>query len=238
MPFLSHENTQIYYDEYGKGTPILFIHPPGMGRKVFYFQTNLSNQFRVIFPDLSGHGDTKGLFKNVSIKGYAKEVLALLDHLHIERAVLCGYSSGGTIAQEFALNYPERTSAVILAGGFPEVQSVAFKYEHIAGMHMVKNFPRLLAKLIAKSHTSIKKLNEDIYQHMLKVNHINWYQFYEESLHYSCVNRLNHWETPLFLMYGSRDLVNQHLRITKNIQIFIRQLFKKFPIKFLQRNGK
>lgn len=212
MPTFSYEGSQIFYDEYGSGVPIVFIHPPAMGRKVFHYQKQLRDKFRVIFPDLTGHGDTVGPIRDVSILGYAKEIKALLNHLKIKEAIICGYSSGGIVAQEFALNFPMQTMAVILAGGFPEVQSLALKYEHQVGMFMAKKHPRILSRLIANSHTKDKMVRREIYQHMIKANIKTWYEFYKESLHYSCVDRLHSWNKPLLLIYGSRDLVNQHTR--------------------------
>lgn len=214
MPKFTFDRVSMHFDEYGTGTPIVFIHPPAMGRKVFHFQAGLKKHFRVIFPDLSGHGDTKGPAGHVSsIKGYAQEIRELLYFLQIEKAVLCGYSAGGLIAQEFALVYPEKTLGVILAGGYPEIKSVGFKYEHIAGMYFVKYFPKLLAKLICASHTNDKKFTKTLYEHMMKVDRETWFQFYERSLHYSCTSRLHQLDAPLFLVYGSRDFMNQHLRI-------------------------
>lgn len=213
MPEFTHDGIQMYFDEYGTGTPIVFIHPPAMGRKVFHFQVGLKDHFRVIFPDLSGHGDTKGPAGNVSLKGYADEIMELLHFLQIEKAVLCGYSAGGLIAQEFALVYPEKTLGIILAGGYPEIKSIGFKYEHIAGMYFVKHFPNLLAKVICASHTNDKKIIRTLYEHMMKADRQTWFQFYEHSLHYSCISRLHQLDAPLFLVYGSRDFMNQHLRI-------------------------
>lgn len=215
MPTLMYENREIFYEEKGSGVPIVFIHPPAMGRKVFHFQSELGKHFRVIFPDLSGCGDTIGVPENVTILGFAKEIKALLDHLEIERAVICGYSSGGCVAQEFALTYPERTLGVILSGGFPEVQSAAFKYEHIAGMYLVKRFPKFLSYLISTSHTSEEDVRNDIYNHMQKADRRVWFEFYEQSLHYSCVKRLKQLKAPVLLLYGSRDFVNQHIRCYK-----------------------
>lgn len=226
MPRFVYKKTKIYFEDQGRGVPIVFVHPPAMGRKAFYFQSQLSQHFRVIFPDLSGHGDTKGPFQDVSVTGYANEIKALLDHLNISKAVICGYSSGGIVAQEFAILFPDRTRAVILSGGFPEVQSMGFKYEHIAGMYFVKEHPKFLAWLIAKSHTDDKKVSHEIYTHMLKANQTTWFQFYEQSLHYSCVDRLNQLKAPLFLMYGSRDLVNQHLRTYKRYTNFQSTIIK------------
>lgn len=227
MPFFQYKNIDLCYEDLGKGIPIIFIHPPAMGRKVFHFQKLLSNKFRVILPDLSGHGDTIGFQKDITIAGYAEEVEALCNHLKLERAAVCGYSSGGLIAQEFALKYPERTLAVILSGGFPEVRSPGLGYEHMAGMYMVKNCPNLLAWLISMSHTDDKMVSKDIYQHMLKANRTTWFRFYEQSLHYSCVSRLNQWRPPLFLLYGSKDFINQHIRTYKKHVPFQLAIIKK-----------
>ncbi|WP_077213580.1 alpha/beta fold hydrolase [Bacillus dakarensis] len=227
MPVSNVKGIKIYYDDLGKGIPIIFIHPPAMGRKVFFYQTNLADHFRVIFPDLSGHGDTVGNPKEVSIFGYAAEIVTLMDQLNIDKAVLCGYSSGGLVAQEFALSFPERSIAVILAGGYPEVKSKAFQYEHLLGMYFVKHFPEFLAKIISDSHTKNKQLQKDIFSHMLKADRHTWYRFYEESLHYSCVDRLNQLKAPLYLMYGTRDLVNQHLRCYKKHINFQSAIVKK-----------
>ncbi|GLB59434.1 alpha/beta fold hydrolase [Cytobacillus sp. NCCP-133] len=212
VPAFLHGDTKIFYDIKGDGVPIIFIHPPAMGRKVFYYQKELSKHFHVIFPDLSGNGDTSGPEKEVSIRGYANEIKALMDHLQIEKAVVLGYSSGGIVAQEFALSYPERTLSVILSGGFPEVLSETFRYEHILGMYFVKHFPGFLRYVIATSHTNDKQVRNLILSHMKKANHTMWFQFYERSLHYSCTDRLGGLDMPLLLIYGSRDFVNQHIR--------------------------
>ncbi|TKC19512.1 alpha/beta fold hydrolase [Robertmurraya kyonggiensis] len=220
MPNFLFEETRIYFEDYGTGIPIIFIHPPAMGRKVFHFQAQLSNRFRVILPDLSGHGDSIGPYRDVSINGYAQEIKELIEHLEISKAVVCGYSSGGLIALEFALSFPHQTSAVILASGFPEVKSLALKYEHIMGMYFVKKFPHMLAKLITNSHIRDKSLRNEMYEHMLKTDRKTWFQFYEESLHYSCVERLHLLEFPLCLLYGSRDFATQNIKIFKKKTTF------------------
>jgi pimeloyl-ACP methyl ester carboxylesterase len=212
VPAVLNGHTNIFYEVKGHGVPIIFIHPPAMGRKVFYYQGLLAEHFQVIFPDLSGNGDTTGPEKKVTILGYAEEIRAVLDHLNIDKAVILGYSSGGAIAQEFALSFPERTMGVILSGGFPEVLSEAFRYEHILGMYFVKHFPGFLRYIIATSHTNDKEIRNEILDHMKKANLNMWFESYDRSLHYSCTDRLRNLNVPLLLIYGSRDFVNQHLR--------------------------
>ena len=230
------EYGDLYYDEIGEGNPIIFLHPPGMGRKVFRFQKPLSERYKVIFPDLSGHGESTALIKNVTIQKYAEEVLQLADFLDLEKVTLCGYSSGGSVAQEFTLTYPERTEALILSGGFSEVQSPALKYEHLMGMYFVKNSPKTLAKVIATAHTFDNDYRTQLIEHMLKTDLKTWFDFYHESLNYSCVSRLKNLSVPLLLIYGAKDFINQHIRIYerelgKFDSVIIQKVSHQVPVK-------
>jgi pimeloyl-ACP methyl ester carboxylesterase len=47
---------------------------------------------------------------------------------------------------------------------------------------------------------------------MLKANRKVWFEFYEQSLHFDCIERLENWKPPLLLVYGSKDLYNQHIK--------------------------
>jgi pimeloyl-ACP methyl ester carboxylesterase len=212
LPMYKLDNGVLFFEEAGNGLPIIFLHPPGMGRKVFRYQRVLSEKYRVILPDLSGHGDSTAISETVSIQKYAEEVLQLINFLGLDKVALCGYSSGGSIAQEFALAFPDRTAAIILSGGFAKVESPALKYEHLLGMYFVKHSPQTLAKIIATAHTFDKAYREELINHMLKADLRTWFHFYNESLTYSCLDRLRKLSVPLLLIYGSRDFINQHLR--------------------------
>ncbi|MEH7441486.1 alpha/beta hydrolase [Bacillus sp. JJ1122] len=236
MPKCQLAYGDLFFEDIGAGVPIIFLHPPGMGRKVFHYQRALSNKYRVILPDLSGHGDSTALSSSVSIKKYADEILQLINSLGVEKVVLCGYSSGGSIAQEFALTYPGRSAAVILSGGFAKVESPALKYEHLLGMYFVKNSPNILAKVIATAHTHEQVFRLELINHMLKAHRGTWFHFYQESLNYSCLKRLKDLSVPLLLIYGSRDFINQHLRTYERVlgeckSVLIQKVSHQVPVK-------
>jgi pimeloyl-ACP methyl ester carboxylesterase len=234
LPICDYKNRELYFEDKGKGIPIVFIHPPGMGRKVFFYQYFLTEKFRIILPDLSGHGDSKGKHTKFSIKEYAEEIKAILDYLQIEKAVICGYSSGGIVAQEFATLYSNKVKAMILSGGFPEIKSMLLKYEHLAGMFLLRKYPNVLIKVIAGSHTENKELKQVLIDHMKKADVNIWYQFYQESIDYSCLKNIENWTFPLLLIYGSRDFINKHIHNYPNEHLeaeFITNAFHQLPMK-------
>jgi 3-oxoadipate enol-lactonase len=75
----------------------------------------LAARHRVIVPDLRGHGRSRGLPPPYSAAQLAADLANLLDRLGIASAVVLGYSQGGAIAQQLALDHPARCSRLVLA---------------------------------------------------------------------------------------------------------------------------
>lgn len=74
-----------------------------------------STSMRVICIDLPGHGRSPHLEDALTLADHAHHVALVLDELGIQRAALVGLSLGGMVAQAFALAYPERSLALVLA---------------------------------------------------------------------------------------------------------------------------
>lgn len=74
-----------------------------------------STRFRVVCVDLPGHGRSPVLPEVTTLSQYAAEVRRVLDALGVDRAALVGLSLGGMVAQAFALDWPGRTQALVLA---------------------------------------------------------------------------------------------------------------------------
>jgi pimeloyl-ACP methyl ester carboxylesterase len=218
MPTINTEaNSSLFYEEYGEGIPIIFIHPPGMGRKVFVYQQDLANHMRVILPDLSGHGESELVEEKVSISFYANEIIHLMDALQIDQAMICGYSAGSLIAQQLGFTYPERVQLIILAGAYPEVDTLVGKTLHKMGMYMVKQHKNMLIQTIARSHTKDQEIKDMLIQHMEKANSQVWYHYYLDSLQYHCVEKLDSLTMPLLFMFGGkRDWTSGYIKNYKN----------------------
>lgn len=115
MPTADINGTTLDYDLIGDGTPLLLIHGGLIARSEWRLQVEpLAKSCRLIIPDVRGHG-ASGKNGTYSIKLFAEDMIALLDHLGVERAAVCGHSMGGTVAQVMAADYPDRVTGIILA---------------------------------------------------------------------------------------------------------------------------
>jgi 2-succinyl-6-hydroxy-2,4-cyclohexadiene-1-carboxylate synthase len=107
MPFVGHQ----YYEEQGHGFPLVLIHGHTLDHRVWMDLTDeLADRFRVITPDMAGHGRSGPAPEGATLAG---DLAGLLTHLQIERAAICGLSMGGGAAISFALHCPERCAALI-----------------------------------------------------------------------------------------------------------------------------
>jgi 3-oxoadipate enol-lactonase len=108
--------TTIAYEIIGQGEPLLFIHGAGVSHIEFQPQyETLGNHFRLILPDVRGHGESGQTHEPYSIKLFSDDLSGLLDVLNLERVFVVGHSMGGGIAQQLAVDNPERVRALILA---------------------------------------------------------------------------------------------------------------------------
>jgi len=96
--------------------PVVLLHGIATTGGLMWFATmsQLGEQFRVLAPDLRGHGRSacSGRFRLVDA---ARDVVGMLDGLGVERAVALGYSLGGTIAQLTARDFPDRVQGLVLS---------------------------------------------------------------------------------------------------------------------------
>jgi 3-oxoadipate enol-lactonase len=103
--------------DHGKkyGLPVVFTHGMLFDHRMWLPQiAALGNRFRVIAYDVRGHGKSTIGDGQYTYRMFVEDLVALLDHLQIESAVLCGLSMGGSIALRTVELYPERVRALVL----------------------------------------------------------------------------------------------------------------------------
>ncbi len=120
MPTVRANNIEIYYEEHGSGEPLLLIMGWGGNAATWHPQIpGLAERYRVIAFDNRGAGRTSAPDERYTTRQMAADAVGLLDALEVPRAHVFGVSMGGMIAQELALEHPERVGALILGGTSP-----------------------------------------------------------------------------------------------------------------------
>jgi pimeloyl-ACP methyl ester carboxylesterase len=118
MPYVKvKDELDIYYEATGQGTPFLFLSETACDGAVWsmYQVTEFSRDHRVVIIDYRGTGLSGKPSAKYSTEMFANDAAAVLDHLGLEGAVVCGHSMGGRVAQLLALNHPRKVSKLILA---------------------------------------------------------------------------------------------------------------------------
>jgi pimeloyl-ACP methyl ester carboxylesterase len=139
MPSFHHGEVEIAYLDEGRGEPIVLVHGFASTKEVNWVnpgwvRTLAGAGRRAIALDNRGHGASSKLYDPAAYHSatMAEDVLALLDHLKIERADVMGYSMGARIAAFLAVNHPKRVRSVALGGlGYKLVEGVGL-LENIA----------------------------------------------------------------------------------------------------------
>lgn len=115
MPTASVKGIGLYYEEHGRGEPLVLVPGFGTGLWIWYRQVPaLAERFRVIIFDPRGVARSQAPDEPFTMRDLGEDLAALLAELQVERAHVLGASFGGFVAQEFALAHPERTRRLIL----------------------------------------------------------------------------------------------------------------------------
>ena len=116
MPKVKVNDINIYYETHGKGFPLVMI--MGFSGNLYWWDPSLieklARRFRVIIFDNRGSGRTDAPKFDYSMKMFADDTSGLMKALNIQSAHVLGSSMGGAIAQELAINYPERIEKLVL----------------------------------------------------------------------------------------------------------------------------
>jgi 3-oxoadipate enol-lactonase len=109
-------NLNLAYTDTGDGRPVVLIHGYPFNRSLWTEQIPaLSDTYRVITPDLRGFGDSDASQEISTMDRLAADVAALMDHLEVPRATICGLSMGGYVALAFYKQFASRVRGLVLA---------------------------------------------------------------------------------------------------------------------------
>ncbi len=114
---ISINETEIYYEVRGDGPPLLLLHYFGNCGQVWQpFAERLVQHYRLIIPDMRGHGRSTNPSGQFTHRQSALDMFALLDHLGIRQFKAMGMSSGGMTLIHMATQQPARVEDLVLIG--------------------------------------------------------------------------------------------------------------------------
>jgi pimeloyl-ACP methyl ester carboxylesterase len=123
------------HDDLGpeSGPAVLLVHGHPFDRSMWRPQAErlARDGYRVVVPDLRGYGESKSQDTQTGLDVFADDLVALADHLALERFVLGGLSMGGQIVMQLIADRPERVTALLLADTFPGLDTPAAKQARI-----------------------------------------------------------------------------------------------------------
>ncbi|MEM1091934.1 MAG: alpha/beta hydrolase [Pseudomonadota bacterium] len=120
MPLLSLEDFDLHYEVTGSGPPTLLVHGLGSSGADWAFQVaQLDSSYQLICPDLRGSGLSGKPAGPYSIHQLAADLWQLIDELGVRACNLVGFSLGGAVALEMALQQGERAERLVMINALP-----------------------------------------------------------------------------------------------------------------------
>jgi pimeloyl-ACP methyl ester carboxylesterase len=166
---------RLHFSEAGSGTPLVLLHGFPLSSEIWRAQrAGLADRYRVITPDLRGHGKSPAPEGVYGMETMARNVLALLDALEIPKAVIMGHSMGGYVALAAAKIAPERLLGLGLiasqaAADTEEARQGRFKMaEKVAAEGSAPVAAAMVPRLFAPGGGAAASVVEEVRQMILK----------------------------------------------------------------------
>jgi 3-oxoadipate enol-lactonase len=212
MPFVENLGARIFWDEQGSGAPLLLIMGLGWASHGWHrSRPLLSDKYRTIALDNRGVGRSEAPAGPYSIAQMAADAAAVLNAARVNTAHIFGVSMGGMIAQEFALQYPNKVRSLILgctaAGGPEAVRADAETMQVLMKRGQDPDqFANAIGPYIYDRATSPERIEEDIAVRR------KWYasaQSYSAQLQavlaWEAYSRISQISAPTLVIHGEND---------------------------------
>ncbi|MBL0162546.1 MAG: alpha/beta fold hydrolase [Xanthomonadales bacterium] len=172
MPILAIEDFSLHYRCDGCGEPLVLLHGLGSSGADWVFQAeSLAPHFRLIVPDLRGSGLSPAPRGPYSITQFAADIWALLDHLQINRTSIMGFSLGGAVAIEMALQRPHAVARLMTINTLPSyrLDSWRKRLELISQIALVRSLGMRRVAAIAAGRLFREPYQEPMRQRVIEV---------------------------------------------------------------------
>ena len=217
MPKVSVNGLKLYYEIEGDGAPVVLIPGFAAGRWIWFKQTELSRNFRVIIFDPRGVSASEKPEGPQTISLLADDVAHLLETIGVESAHIVGASFGGFVAQEFALKFPAMTRKLVLCctsfGGPNHVVPAPETLQALASTKGLNTEERMRANLLLAFTPEYVETQVDEVDHIVRMRatnevpeHIYMSQL-QAAMSFNTESRLAEIKSPTLVLSGDADII-------------------------------
>lgn len=236
MPFFSNNGHRLHYRVTGKGEPLIFLHGMGFcGADWIAQERFFSKNYRVIIPDFRGYGKSEKPDHDYSVLSHTDDLNALMDHLGIDAAYMVGWSLGGMVALQFALDNPKRIIRLAVINAVPS-KPMRYPWDALWQMQRHVYLDFLGMALYAQAAASFMfpfidqiGLRNRVANKIASNSRIVYRRTIEAIFEWDLSHCLQDLKTPILFISGDRDFIppatkrqiiqqmpNAHLKIVHN----------------------
>lgn len=213
MPIFQLDSIELNAIVTGKGQPVFFLHGLGSCGEDWLLQMPVFEQgFRVIAPDIRGHGHSESSGR-VTIARLAQDIVELMIALEIQSAYIVGWSLGGLVAQQLAIDFPDRVQRLVLVNTFAHLwptnvpETLILARRAVTSIFLpIQTTARIVAfDLFPKPDQAVLR---DLVVSRVGGNNVHEYRNFIRAIHaFDLRRRLAHIQAPTLVITGEHDKV-------------------------------
>ena len=221
MPFFGiGERVSIFYGSTGEGPPLVFVHGWGMSGSVWHGQHVFSDSYRLITPDLRGHGRSSAPESGYTFDCFARDLQMLFTRLDLDRAVVIAWSMGVLVVLSAFHLLKGRLAALAFVSGTPKFTAdvdyscgLSSSEPRGLGLRLIKNNHEAMNQFIRGMFTE-EEISRGCLERMIRAG--SGYEYPEERAARLSLKSLAdadmrsilpNIDVPVLLVHGSDDNV-------------------------------
>lgn len=191
--FIAIDGAKQYYEVYGQGEPLVLIH--GNGGNIGYMKPQIeyfAKKYKVIVMDCRGRGKSELGKDSLTYRQMTKDIVGILNYLHLDSTYVVGRSDGGILALLLAIDYPQKVKKAVAFAANLTADTIglySFNYEEL------KRDRRRADEMIVKKDTT---------QNWKVIQQRNRMMEFQPNI---TVTDLNKIKCPVLVMSTDRDII-------------------------------
>ena len=184
------DDTQIYYEVYGEGEPLILLHGYTQSSKYWLPSVlDFASDYEVYLIDLPGHGRSGPFKKDFSLKWIAEDVNKLIVHLELSKVKAIGFSYGGDVLYYLASLNPDLIESMITIGSLPNRKAT-------------EDFPDLIEVLSVDNRENLTSLSGHQMSEEQIEKMLNEFRKYDSSMTKDELSKIN---AKVMIVLGDND---------------------------------